>query len=85
MSVTGPRDNRNPVYKDLGWLSLENRRWMHKCTMVFKCRNGLASPYLIESFNANTFNHSYSTINSSKLRIPIASTEYYHRSSLISW
>ncbi len=65
-------------------LSLENGRFMHKCTMVFKCRNGLAPPYIIDSFNANTFNHSYSTRNSSKLRIPIARTEYYHRSFLIS-
>ncbi len=60
ISGTGPRDSRNPVFKELGWLSLENRRVMHKCTMVFKCRNGLAPPYLIDSFNANTFNHSYS-------------------------
>ncbi len=37
----------------VGWLSLENRRCMHKCTIVFKCRNGLALPYLIDSFNAN--------------------------------
>ncbi len=53
-------------------------------TMRFKCRNGLAPPYLIDSFNANTFNHSYSKRNSSKLRIPKAKTEYYHRSFLIS-
>ena len=84
ISGTGPRDSRNPVFKELGWLSLENRRCMHKCTMVFKCRNGLAPPYLIDSFNANSFNHSYSTRNSSKLRIPMARTEYYHRSFLIS-
>ncbi len=67
-----------------GWLSLENRRFMHKWTMIYKCRNGLAPPYLINSFNANTFNHSYSTRNSSKLRIPIARTEYYYRNILIS-
>ncbi len=66
------------------WLSIETRRCMHKCTMVFKCRNGLAPPYLINSFNANTFNHSYSTTKSSKLRIPITRNEYYHRSFLIS-
>ncbi len=78
ISCTGPRENRNPVFKELGWLSLKNRRCMHKCTMV------LSPPYLIDSFNANTFNHRYSTINSSKLRISIARTEYYHRSFLIS-
>ncbi len=72
ISGTGPRDSRNPVFKELGWLSLENRRCMHKCTMNFKCRNGLAPLYLIDSFNANTFNHSYRTRNSSILRIPIA-------------
>ncbi len=58
ISDTGPRDSRNPVFKELGWLSLENRKCMHKCTMVFKCRNGLAPQYLIDSFNGNTFNHS---------------------------
>ncbi len=84
ISGTGTRDSRNPVSKECGWLSLENRRFMHKCTMVFKCRNGLAPPYLTDSFNANTFNHSYSTRNSSKLKIPIARTEYYHRRFLIS-
>ncbi len=52
--------------------------------MVFKCRNGVAPPYLIDSFNANAFNHSSSIRNSSKLRIPIARTEYYHGSFLIS-
>ncbi len=57
ISGTGPRDSRNQVFKELGCLSLENRRLMHKCTMVFKSRNGLAPPYLIDSFNANTFNH----------------------------
>ncbi len=57
---------------------------MHKCTMVLKCRNDLAPPYLIDSFYANNFNYSYSTRNSSKLRIPIARTEYYHRSFLLS-
>ncbi len=67
ISGTGPRDSRNQLFKELGWLSRENRRFMHKCTMVFKCGNGLAPPYLIDSFNANTFNISYSTRNSSKL------------------
>ncbi len=33
ISGTGPRNSRNPVFKELGWLSLENRRCMHKCTM----------------------------------------------------
>ncbi len=82
ISGTGPRDSINPVFKEIGWLSLENRRLMDKCTMVFKCRNGLAPPYLIDSFNANTFIHSYSTRNSSKLRIPMDRTEYYLRSFL---
>ncbi len=41
------------VFKELGWLLLENRRCMHKCTIVFKCRNGLAPPYRIDIFNVN--------------------------------
>ncbi len=57
---------------------------MHKCTMAFKYRNGFAPPYRIDSFNPNTFNHSYSTRNSSNIWIPIARTEYYNRVFLIS-
>ncbi len=76
--------NWTKSYTCNGWLSLENRRFLHKFAMVFKCRNGLASLYIIDSFNANTFIHSYSTRHSTKLRIPIARTEYYHRSFLIS-
>ncbi len=57
---------------------------MHKCTMVFKCKNGLDPLYLIGNFNGNTFNHSYSTRNSSNIRISITMTEYYHRRFLIS-
>ncbi len=85
ISGTGPRDSRNPVFKELGWLSLESGRFMHKCTMVFKYRNGLAPPYLIYSFNTNIFNHSYSTRNSSKLRVPIARTEYYSLKLFSIW
>ncbi len=84
ISGTGPRNNREPVFTELGWLSLENRRLLHECTMAFKCRNGLAPPYLIDNFNANTFfNQGYSTRNSSKFRIPMARTEYYQGSFLI--
>ncbi len=84
ISGTGPRYSRNPVFKEFGWLSRENRRFMHKCTMVFKRRNSLAPLYLIDSFNSNIVYHSYSTRNSYKLRIPIVRTEYYGRSFLIS-
>ncbi len=69
-SGTGPGDSRNPMFKELGWLSPENRRFIHKCTIVFKCRNGLGPPYVIDSFNANTFNHSYSSRNSSNSEYP---------------
>ncbi len=73
------------LFNELGWLLLENKRLMHKCTMVFKCINGLALPYRIDSFNANTFNHSYSIRKSSKFRIAMARTEYYHRSFFNIW
>ncbi len=33
--------------KSLDGLYLENRKCMHKCTIVFKCENVLAPPYLI--------------------------------------
>ncbi len=35
ISGTGSRDSRNPVFKELGWLSLENGRLVHKCNYGF--------------------------------------------------
>ncbi len=46
--ITGssPRSSRNPMYKNLSWLSLQHRRDFHKCVMVYKCCNSLAPSYL---------------------------------------
>ncbi len=41
---SGPRTSRNPMYKSLGWLSLQHRRDFHKCVMVYKCCNSLDHP-----------------------------------------
>ncbi len=53
ISGSGTRESRNPIFKELGWLSLQNRRDFHKCIMVFKSRNGLAPEYLAELFSSN--------------------------------
>ena len=84
ISGSGPRTNRNTMFKSLGWLSLQNRRDYHKCIMVYKCRNGLAPQYLADLFRSNDVNHSYPTRNSSQLRATKTRTEYYHNSFTVS-
>jgi hypothetical protein len=84
ISGSGPRASRNPMFKQLSWLSLQNRRDFHKCTMVFKCRNGLAPEYLMTRFKANDTKHSYNTRNASQLRATKTRTQYYNRSFTVS-
>ncbi len=56
---TSPRENRNPIYKSLDWLSLQHRRDFHKCILVYKCCSNLAPSYLVDMFNSNDSVHSY--------------------------
>ncbi len=84
--ITGsdPRTSRNPMYKSLSWLSLQHRQDFHKCVMVYKCRNSLASSYLEKLFTSNDTKHTYSSRHSSQLRSTKTRTSYYHRSFTIS-
>ncbi len=68
ISGSGPRANRNPIYKSLDWLPLQHRRDVHKCILVYKCRNNLAPSYLVDIFNSNDSVHSYNTRHASQLR-----------------
>ena len=77
ISGTGPRDSRNPMYKELGWLSLQNRRNFHKCVMVYKCIHNLAPMYLCNIFNSSHYDHGRNTRNANQLRAPRARTAAY--------
>ncbi len=84
ISGSGPRESRNHIFKELGWLSLQNRRDFHKCIMVVKCRNGLASQYFAEPFSSNDTVHIYNTHNACQLRATRNRTAHYHRSFTVS-
>ncbi len=77
---SGPRTSRNPMYKSLGWLSLQHRQDFHKNVMVYKCCNSLAPPYLENLFTSNDTKYTYNTRHSSQLRSTKTRTTYYHRS-----
>ncbi len=82
---SGPRTSRNPMYKSLNWLSLQQRRDFHKCVMVYKCRNSLAPSYLETFFTSKDTKHTYNTKHSSQLRSTKTRTTYYHKSLTVSW
>jgi len=84
ISGSDPRTKRNKMFKELGWLSLQHRCDLHKCTMVFKCRHNLAPQYLIDLFQANDVNHDHETRFGSSLRATKFRTAYYERSFTIS-
>ncbi len=43
----------NDMYADLNWLSLKNRRLMHKCIIAYKCLNEMAPQYLNDNITCN--------------------------------
>ncbi len=84
ISGSGPRANRNPIYKSLDWLSLQHKSDFHKCILVCKCGNNLAPSHLVDMFNSNDSVHSYDTRHASQLRSTKTRTSYYHRSFSVS-
>ena len=84
ISGSGPRTHRAVMFKSLGWLSLQQRRNVHKCVMIYKCRNNLAPDYLRDLFFTNDDTHSYNTRNAADFRLPKTRTEFYRRSFLVS-
>ena len=43
----------NNIYKEIGWLTLENRRKYQKLILIYKIINGLTPDYLHEIFPRN--------------------------------
>ncbi len=83
-SGSGPRESRNSIFKELEWLSIQNRKHLQRYIMVFKCRNGLAPEYLSEHFSSNDRVHMYNTLNASQLRATSNRTAHYHLSFTVS-
>ena len=84
LTGSGPQEHREDMFTKLKWLSLANRQQLHKCVMVYKALNGLAPPYIRDSFVSNSQVHSYRTRNCNKLNIKPYKKEYYAKSFEIS-
>ena len=63
--------HREDMFKKLGWLSLQNRRKLHKAVMMYKVIRGLAPDYLNTSFKQRNQIHTYQTRFSSHIQKPI--------------
>ncbi len=57
------RTHRADMLKDLCWMSLQHRRDMNKCILMYKCLNNLAPCYLTDLFQTNNNIHQYRTLN----------------------
>ena len=67
--VSGTRkfDRVTPILKQLQWL-------VRDATMVFKCLNGIAPPYLCEKLKTRSEVHNCNTRNRDRLHIPLCRT-----------
>ena len=60
-----------PILKQLQWLPIIKQL---DATMVFKCLNGLAPPYLCQKFKTRSEVHNCNTRNRDRLHIPLCRT-----------
>ena len=62
------REHRQHMFEKLQWLSLQNRRFLHKCIMIYKCLNKLAPSYLYDRIFKNKNIHTHNTRRCNDLR-----------------
>ena len=74
--VSGTRkfDHVTPILKQLQWLPIIKQLAVRDATMVFKCLNGIAPPYLCEKLKTRTEVHNCNTRNRDRLHIPLCRT-----------
>ncbi|CAH3015487.1 unnamed protein product, partial [Porites evermanni] len=74
--VSGTRkfDHVTPILKQLQWLPIVKQLEVRDATMVFKCLNGLAPPYLCQKFKTRSAVHNCNTRNRDRLHIPLCRT-----------
>ena len=74
--VSGTRkfDHVTPFLKQLQWLPIIKQLTFKNATMVFKCLNGLAPPYLCQKFKTRSEVHNCNTRNRDRLHIPLCRT-----------
>ena len=73
-SGTRKFDHVTPILKQLQWLPVIKQLEVRDATMVFKCLNGLAPPYLCQKFKTRSEVHNCNTRNRDRLHIPLCRT-----------
>ena len=68
------------VLKILQWDNLEQRRFKHKATLMYKILNNNAPKYLTDSFHTIEDSNPYKLRNRSNLRLPLPKSEMMKRS-----
>ena len=74
VSGTKKFDHVTPILKQLQWLPIMKQLAVWDATMVFKCLNGLALPYLCQKFKTRSEVHNCNTRNRDRLHIPLGRT-----------
>ena len=74
VSGTKEFDHVTPVLKRFQWLPIMKQLAVRDATMVFKCLNGLALPYLCQKFKTRSEVHNCNTRNRDRLHIPLGRT-----------
>ena len=74
--VSGTRkfDHVTAILKQLQWLPIIKQLAVRDATMVFKCLNGLAAPYLYQKFKTRAEVHNCNTRSRDRLHIPLCRT-----------
>ena len=60
-----------PILRQLQWLPIVKQLEVRDATMVFKCLNGLAPPYLCQKFKTRLEVHNCNIRNRDRLHIPL--------------
>ena len=63
-----PHSSSSAALDELGWNRLHQRRFYHRCLLIFKCLNGLSMSKLILKSQSEL--HSHSTRNKNNLCLP---------------
>ncbi len=78
------RTHRTDMFNDLCWMSLQHRRDMNKCILMYKCLNNLVPYYLTDLFQTNNSILQYRTCQSNNVHVGKSKLEYYNRSFTIT-
>ncbi len=76
--------HRADMFKDLCRVSLQHRRDMNKCILMYKCLNSLSPCYLTGLFPTSNNIHQYRTCQSNNLHVDKSKLEYYNGSFTIT-